>query len=107
MASKISGLSGLSGPFSSERPGQCARCNGVVEATWPWAGWKAMKRVFYGILVLLACLSPFFYADGLIMLPAAMLFVFGVGAMNAAARIEPTCLRCGAVVSPVDAAPRG
>lgn len=60
-----------------------------------------MKRGFYGVLVLLACLSPFFYADLFVMLPSAMVFLLGVGAMNYVARIEPTCLRCGAVVSAV------
>jgi hypothetical protein len=104
MASKLSGLSGLSGPFSSRGAGVCVRCRGVVEATWPWSGWRAMKRVFYGCIVLLMCLSPFFYADMFVMLPSAMLFVFGAGAMNAAARIQPTCLQCGGVVRAVQPA---
>lgn len=82
------------------------RCRGVVDATWPWSGWRPMKRVFYGGIVLLLGLSPFMYADMFVMLPSALLFVFGVGAMNAAARIEPTCLSCGGVVRPVDGAHR-
>jgi hypothetical protein len=58
-----------------------------------------MKRVFYGILVLLLCLSPFFYADMLVMVPSALVFVSAAGAMNAVSRIKPTCLRCGGEVT--------
>jgi hypothetical protein len=95
----LSGLSGLSGPFSMRRPGHCGRCGGVVEATWPWSGWKPMKRVFYAVIALLLCLSPFMYADMFVMVPSALLFISGVGAMNAVARIKPTCLRCGGEVT--------
>ena len=101
VATKVSGLSGLSGPFSMRAPGQCPRCASVVDATWPWPGWRPMKRVFYGGIALLLCLSPFMYADMLVMVPSALVFVSGAGAMNAAARIQPTCLRCGGVVSSV------
>ncbi len=89
----------MSGPFSVRAPGYCVRCAAVVEATWPWPGWRPMKRVFYGIIGLLLLLSPFMYADMFVMVPSALVFISGVGAMNAVARIEPTCLRCGGVVS--------
>ena len=38
-------------------------------------------------------------ADIYVMLPAALVFVSAIGPLRSLARIQPTCLRCGGVVT--------
>ena len=97
----MSKLGGLSGPFSRRGPAHCPRCRQDVEATWPWHGWRNLRRAHFGVLGLLLALSPFFYADFVVMLPSAMLIAFAVGPVMTLARMKPTCLSCGGPVGPV------
>jgi hypothetical protein len=97
-------LGGLSGPFSRRGPGECGRCLGAVDATWPWAGWNWLRRGFYAGIALLLGLSPFFFADMFVMLPSALVFAFAVGSVNSLARVKPTCLHCGGPVTALRAA---
>ncbi len=92
-------IGGLSGPFSSRRQAHCGRCHAMVEATFPWSGWPRVRKVFFGYLITLLLLSPFFYADMFVMLPSAMIFVFALGPVNYLARVQPTCLSCGGPVT--------
>jgi hypothetical protein len=94
-------LGGLSGPFSKRAPAHCPRCRADVEATWPWSGWGTLKRAHLAGICLLLLLSPFFYADFIVMLPSSMLFAFAIGPVMSLARIKPTCLQCGAAVGPL------
>jgi len=89
---------GLSGPFSRFAPAHCPRCSGRVDATWPWAGWGALRKGwFFGLgFVLLA--SPIWFTDFVVMMPSAMLFIAAIGPLNTLARTRPTCLRCGSAV---------
>lgn len=92
-------LGGMSGPFSRVASAECARCKARVEATWPWGGWHALRRFWFGMIALILCLSPIFMADVHGMLPAVLVIVVAIGPLNALAQIKPTCLTCGGPVS--------
>jgi hypothetical protein len=89
---------GLSGPFSRNGRGHCPRCATSVDATWPWSGWGRLRKTYLSGLALLMCLVPVWGFDMYVMMPCALVFVTAIGPINAAARILPTCLRCGCVV---------
>jgi hypothetical protein len=92
---------GLSGPFSRMAPAHCPRCTRRVEATWPWAGWGNLRKVWFVGLGLLFVLSPVWFGDMVVLMPSAMLFIVAIGPLNTLARMRPTCLRCGSVVEAV------
>jgi hypothetical protein len=71
----------------------------LVEASWPFPHWQKARKLHLAGIGLLMLLSPFFYADMLVMLPAALTFVFALGPIRALARVVPTCLRCGGPVT--------
>ena len=100
----MSVLGGMSGPFSRRAEAHCSRCAGTVVATWPWPGWRRLRRVWLAIVFGLVVLSPLYLADIHGILPAVLVFVAGIGPLNALAAIAPTCLTCGAAVQPLPAA---
>jgi hypothetical protein len=95
---KYSGLNGMSGPFSYRAPADCERCCRQTEGTWPWHGWKALRRAWFGVIAFLLLLSPVYFSDMYVMVPAALAIVAAIGPLNGLAAIAPTCLECGAVV---------
>ena len=92
-------LSGMSGPFSRRAPAHCERCAREVEATWPWPGWRPLRRAWLVLIFLLVANSPLYLADMHGMLPAALVMVAAIGPLNSLAQIKPTCLDCGAQVN--------
>ena len=65
-----------------------------------------MSRVWLAIVIVLVALAPLYLADIHGMLPAVLVFVAGIGPLNALCAISPTCLTCGAAVEPLSAAKR-
>jgi hypothetical protein len=93
---------GLSGPFSRRAPGDCPRCKRRVEATWPWRGWGPVRRAWLFVIGAIVVASPIVMSDVYTLLPGALILVVVIGPLNGLAAIQPTCLRCGCVVEPID-----
>lgn len=85
----------------------CRRCDDVVSAIVPWAGWKRARIVWgIGVLVLLT-LSPILGADYFCMIPSAFAFVFAGGTLNRLANEKPICSVCSLPLEPGRAAGTG
>jgi hypothetical protein len=93
-------IGGMSGPFSRRAPAHCARCQAQVEATWPWPGWGRLRRGWLIVIGSIVVVSPIVMSDVYTLLPAALILVGAIGPLNALSAIKPTCLKCGAAISP-------
>lgn len=73
----------------------CVRCKDSVGVVTPWHGWKILRRVWFGVLVVLAALSPILGADYCIMIPMSATIVAAGGPLHWLAAQKPTCRKCG------------
>lgn len=78
--------------------GFCERCDNERTLLVPWRGWRGLRRMWIGVLVVTLALSPFWIWDYVVMTPGVMMMMAAMGPLNGFASEVPSCLTCGAEV---------
>lgn len=82
-----------------EVSGFCARCDADVRTVRPWPHWKLVRRVYLGILCVVAMSLPLAMMDVFVMTPMLGMFFLALGPLNGFAAQVPTCARCGGIAA--------
>jgi hypothetical protein len=73
----------------------CPRCQSVRRIIKPWGGWRAMRRVWFGMMALILCLAPILSFDYIVMTPTALVVTLAIGPLNHLVAQKPICRSCG------------